>query len=663
MLGHAVALLFFLLLACLQTWPLALHLTDGLIGLSGERVPNNDITIFLWNFWWVKKALFELHQSPFYCNWLGQPGPSAFVFPTLSLQNSLAALPLSALSSLETAYNVLIIATLALTGWSAYLLANDLIGSRGKCDTRNSEGVRPCGTLIRWPASVLAGLLYGTTPLQVSHVAQINVFTLYWIPLGLLAARRFVATKRKTAAVAFGLIFLCNALADWYHTVQLAILLALLSAIKVWQARSATVRNMEKRWWLVGAICFAGYIIGGMFNIFAHFAWWLIVIGYFLVLMFCSRNNPAMQRLVARLTACVAVVALFSLPIALPMHRAIEGEQWVREVPFVAKSVFSADFVSYLLPVRMVERLFPTQRPADVVTTGARASGSSNVFPGYVAWAILAGAVAWWIGKNRRGGHWLFAAAVFVMLSLGPLLRFGGVVLWDLPPSGHVVLPAMLFEFLPVLEGVRVFARFAFVAYLCAALFVALQVADLICHVRREQTRCAVLALIFLTACLLVVERLDLPQPVGRVPKVQAFEWLRSQPQGVVLLYPMFAGRYENLYSQTRHEKPMVNPYVTRRPEDLEEHVEQNVLLLLLSYPRGLELYFASGRPSEPVRRAWNELGARWIVVSRRADARALLPLRRLLSETVGLALAYEDEDHLIYEDINKREGGKRNAD
>ncbi|MBM3334138.1 hypothetical protein FJY63_05705, partial [Candidatus Sumerlaeota bacterium] len=425
MLGHAAALLFFLLLACLQTWPLVSHLSDGLIGLSGERIPNNDLAIFLWNFWWVKKALLQLHQSPFYCNWLGLPGASTFVFPTLSLQNSLAALPLSAFSSFETAYNVLIIANLALTGWSAYLLANDLIGSRAGRDNGGSEAAQSYGTIARWPAAMLAGLLYGTTPLQIAHVAQINVFTLYWIPLALFAARRFVATKRKTAAIAVGLIFLCNALADWYHAVELAILLVLLSGIKVWQARSVVVRNFEKERWPLGLglVCFVGYIAGGLFNIYAHFAWWLLVIGYFLVLMLYSGDSPTMRRLVARLAAGGAIVVLFSLPIALPMRRAIEGEQWIRDVPIVAKSVFSADFVSYLLPMRMVKRLFPTQQPTDVVTTGARESGANDVFPGYVAWAILAAAMAWWIGKSRRGGHWLFAAAVFVVLSLGPLLR------------------------------------------------------------------------------------------------------------------------------------------------------------------------------------------------------------------------------------------------
>jgi len=661
---HGATLLFFFALACLQTWPLPVRLSSGLISLTENRTPNSDVAIFLWDFWWVKKALFDLHQSPAFCDWLGRPGPPVFVFPTLSLQNSLAALPLTAICSRETAYNVLILVILALTGWSAYLLTSDLTsGRKGEAcfapTTANQIG--------RWLPAVLAGLVYGTTPLQVRHAGQINVFTLFWIPLVLVAGRRFLASGRLSTAVVLGLFFLCNMLAEWYHAVELGMLVVMLAAIKVWQVRTESVRRFEKNWRPLFAAWGLAYLIGGQFNIFVHLACWLVAILYFLVLLYRSQASRTVQRLVSRLVVGAVGVAMFALPIAWPMYRSVQKEPWLRDVALSAKVVFSADLASYVIPARLVERLFPSDLPPILNIYGARAQGASDVFPGFVAWLILIAAIGWRTGWGRRGNEWLLLAGVFLALSLGLVLKFGGVVTWNFNPAQRVILPAMVFEFLGVLEGIRVFLRFAFVAYLCAAIFVGIQAADWLASARSERTQKLMIASLVAAASLLIAERLDLPRPVSRVPAVPAFEWLHAQPAGTVLLCPVLHNQYQNLYSQTQHEQPMVNPYVSRRPEDVGELVTSHPLLAFLERPlTEPSQALVKSRP-DVLRKSWNELRVgngqdstiksdqptgppTWIVMDRLAyRPPQIAEIARILSNLLGLKVVYEDEHYVIY--------------
>jgi hypothetical protein len=663
-------LAFFLALACLQTWPLSKRLSTGLISLTENRIPDSDVSIFLWDFWWVRKSLVELHQSPAFCNWLGRPGPPVFVFPTLSLQNSLAALPLTAFVSRETAYNILILIILALTGWSASLLASDLTKTR-KGETGYEGGVcsglAGANGMVGWLPAVLAGLWYGTTPLQIRHAGQINVFTLFWIPLVLAAGRRFLATGRPAAAIALGLLFLCNMLAEWYHAVELGILIAMLAAIKVWQVRSETMRQWERKWWPLFVVWGLVYVVAGQFNIFVHVGCWLAAILYFFVLLLRSQEGREIQRLVKRLVVGAIAIGAFAMPVAWPMYRSVQKEPWLRDVAMSAKVVFSADLASYFMPGEMVERLFPSNLPPIANLYGARAHGASDVFPGFAAWAMLIAAIVWRMGWGRRGGEWLLLSGVFLLLSLGLVLKFGGVVEWRFNPAQRVLLPAAMFEFIGILEGIRVFLRFAFVAYLCAAIFVGIQAADWLASVRtRRRQALAVVGMVVATG-LLVAERLELPQPVCRVPAVPAFEWLRAQPAGTVLLCPVRHNQYQNLYSQTQHEQAMINPYVSRRPEDVRELVTSHPLLAFLERPlTAPSQALVKSRP-DSLRESWNELRVgngqdstiksdqpvgppTWIVMDRLAyRPPQIAEIGRVLSNLLGLRVVYEDEHYIIY--------------
>ena len=79
----ARALGAYALLALLLTWPLAAHLTTAVPGLPGDNWQQ------YWNVWWVKRALLELHQSPYHTPALFHPAGADLHF-NLSAQQGYA---------------------------------------------------------------------------------------------------------------------------------------------------------------------------------------------------------------------------------------------------------------------------------------------------------------------------------------------------------------------------------------------------------------------------------------------------------------------------------------------------------------------------------------------------------------------------------------------
>ncbi len=85
---------------------------------------------YVWNFWWFKTALLDLHTNPFFTNYLHWPNGISLIFQTFSLTNTLAALPLQYIFGLVWTYNILLIAGFALTALASYQLAYYLTKNR-----------------------------------------------------------------------------------------------------------------------------------------------------------------------------------------------------------------------------------------------------------------------------------------------------------------------------------------------------------------------------------------------------------------------------------------------------------------------------------------------------------------------------------------------------
>src|SRR5215470_5020033 len=75
--------------ALVLTHPLARHpattaLDDGTL----------DCFQFVWNFWWVRTSLLDLHTNPFFTRYLWFPEGANLLFHTLSASLGVASIPL-----------------------------------------------------------------------------------------------------------------------------------------------------------------------------------------------------------------------------------------------------------------------------------------------------------------------------------------------------------------------------------------------------------------------------------------------------------------------------------------------------------------------------------------------------------------------------------------
>jgi len=205
-----------LLCACLavvHTWPLSS--SPGV--LSRNDAP--DTVLHEWILAWIA------HQAPrdplhlFDAN-IFYPEPHTLAYSDhLIVQGSMAAPLLWAGASPVVAYNVVLLAGFALTGWSVSLLMRRWTGS--------------------WLAGVLAGSLAAFNALTLTRLPQIQDQHLEFFPLALLALDQLLQTPRLRHAIALAIWYLLQALTAGYILVFsfLSLLAAAIARPRDWIAR------------------------------------------------------------------------------------------------------------------------------------------------------------------------------------------------------------------------------------------------------------------------------------------------------------------------------------------------------------------------------------------------------------------------------------------
>jgi len=154
-----LAALAYVALTALFTWPLPYFFSTHHAGASG-----GDARIYLWNLWWVRKALVDLHASPLQTDWIFYPVGIGLALHTLALLHGALYVPLSALLGDVAAANSIVCATFVASALAAYALCRRL-------------GSGPEGAF-------LAGVAFGFCPYRLAHLAgHYDLMSTEWIPL------------------------------------------------------------------------------------------------------------------------------------------------------------------------------------------------------------------------------------------------------------------------------------------------------------------------------------------------------------------------------------------------------------------------------------------------------------------------------------------------
>src|SRR5688500_5987730 len=180
LLSHAPALGLLAALSVVWTWPLVLHFSDHIPGPGGDNYN------FLWNLWWMRKALSAPELEFFQSTHLFSPfGIDLIRHPHAALQGYVSAAALGGFSIIASG-NLYVLVSVFLNAACAYALAFDLNRQR--------------------QAALLAGIAFGGSPYVAALLlGHFELLTAWVVPLFALCLRRALRSGSIAAAVGCGL--------------------------------------------------------------------------------------------------------------------------------------------------------------------------------------------------------------------------------------------------------------------------------------------------------------------------------------------------------------------------------------------------------------------------------------------------------------------------
>jgi hypothetical protein len=535
---------------------LTLVLTDPIAGKLFTEVPGGgDAWQHIWNLWWVKESLLDLHTNPYQTDLLYYPQGVNLYFHTLVLTAGLVGIPLQLLGfNLIATYNLVILSSFVLAGYGAFLLCRYL-------------------TANPW-ASFVGGTVFTFSPYHFAHVyGHMNLVSLQWIPFYVLLllkaldaqgdgnlARGDVPSPRSGLrekhrglwfAAGAGALLAVNAYTEWLYAIFLVILTGLLLAWRV--LVPAERRLLAER---------VGWANVGLRIVVALGVFFLLVSPIFFPTLAEAGRGYAQQPPRETLVYSSDAVLAFTPSELHPM--------W-------GKSIL--EFANRLAPYT------PMKHQSERV-----------VFLGYTVLALAAYGLWRWRGRLSVL-FWGFTALLTWLLSLGPILQLMGKSRFTVFEV-VVPLPYLLLYKLPLFSIMRTPARLTVLTMLALAVVVAFAVKSLLDRTGRTESAASQAsiepitgvralinwrgALALAVAALILFEFLSTPYPT--VPPgwgVPIYSRIAQEPGRFALLELPLRPFGDYMAYQTVHGKPIVGGYLSRQPPYTLEQQEPSIKYLL----------------------------------------------------------------------------------
>jgi len=223
----AAAAAAYLVFTVAMTWPIAADLTRTVPGDLGDSLLVMGVMA------WVSEGLVaaargdqsfaELWNANFFA-----PTPLSLTFSEHFVPQAVQGLPAYLASgNILLAYNLVFLASFALSGLGTFLLVREITGSAA--------------------AALVAGLFYAFFPYRLTQFAHLQTLSSQWIPFAMYGFRRFL-DRGSLAAIAGGTAaFVVQGLSSGYYLFYFAPVLA---AYVVWEV-VARGRGRDWRTWLV----------------------------------------------------------------------------------------------------------------------------------------------------------------------------------------------------------------------------------------------------------------------------------------------------------------------------------------------------------------------------------------------------------------------------
>jgi hypothetical protein len=228
---HAAVFGFFLTLAVVLTWPLAIRLDTAVSDLG-------DPLLVTWILDWTSHALLhqplQLFDAPMY-----YPAPLTLAYSEHLTGVALLTMPFY-IAGVEpiTLYNIAMLLSFALSGYGAYVLA------------------RMFTTSVT--ASLIAGIFFAFVSFKFDHLAHLQNIASGWLPLILAAMIAYWRTPSWRNAGLFAAAFVMNGLTNVYYLLFVSVAIAFTVLFLLTAAP-----KRDRQFWLraLGALAIAGLVL------------------------------------------------------------------------------------------------------------------------------------------------------------------------------------------------------------------------------------------------------------------------------------------------------------------------------------------------------------------------------------------------------------------
>jgi hypothetical protein len=523
-----LVLLFFTVLTLLMTWPLITKINTVYAG------NNEDLWTFQWDNWWTRYALqhgYDMLFTPvqFY------PVGVSLAAHSLSFYNSLLWIPLAALFGGIAAYNITVLLTFILSGYTMFLLAEYLLSQgsvhqgsvdRGSVDQRSGP-IADYRSLI---AALIAGLVFAFAPYHFSQsLGHVSLASVQWFPLLALFILKATRETKRRSIVWIGLTTL-----------------------------------------LITATRLQFLVLGG------------VVFAVFVLIDWLALRREWTRGAWVRLITGAAIGLVLSLPIVLPAAQLFTQAATPDELIADEQTWGQTDLAAYLAPM--------TYHPVfgSIVRPLYKNFIKNQAWMPYLGLVPLLLAVWGALRAQRRALPWVAIGLFSFIMALGPFLRVNGAELI------HIPLPYALVGDRFPLNIVRSPDRYNLMLPLALAPLVAWGVQDVLTRLgaragrqsgvggAASRPRRAVYFGGVIIGAIILFEYLGVPYPtIDPLPASPFYKQMaQDSEEYAVLDIPLARSdtkRY--LYYQTQHEKPTVQGRVARVPAEAYQLFDRVPLL------------------------------------------------------------------------------------
>ncbi len=560
-------------LTIVMTWPIARGLGSDVPADLGDSLLN------MWIMAWVAEgAAAMLHGTMSFADlWnanIFHPSSAALTFSEHLVPQALQGAPIFlATGNIVLAYNLVFLATFALSGLGVFLFVREITGSAA--------------------AAFVAGLFYGFAPYRLGQFPHIQTLSSQWMPFALYGMRRYFDTGRRGPLAWGTAAFVAQGLSTGYYLFFFAPVLLGYALWEMW-----TRRRLRDRSTWAAMIASGGVAVACMLPFLLPYAEARAHYGF-------TRPYEEVLAFSANLLAYVnAPPQLHFWGGILNRHPQPEGDLFPGAVPLaLALAAFAAWLFRYVTVARTVP-LADHPRGRTLLRWLLIAAAVAAVAAVLIA---LTGGFSWDLAglpvrvtSVRRALKWLIffavsalvvaarlriralppgrdltpffvAAAVFaVWMSLGPQPRVGAVRLEGISLYG------VFFDWVPGYDGLRVPARFAMVAALALALAGASALAAIARWRRAGTITLTLIGVLFLAEAYAAPAAMNLtwssgPRYAEPWPAVYrlnegplAYRHVLLMPADTVLLELPFgepAWDLRFVYYAGLHGKPIINGY------------------------------------------------------------------------------------------------------